>query len=424
MLFALAKRTLMEAREAEARRKVTFLQSPAELVLRDFNFCVIDEVDSILIDEARTPLIISGMADKPSERYIQSAKISEALEKDYHYKVDEKQKSILFTEEGYEACEELLQVTDLYDPRTQWALYIINALKAKELQLKDVNYIVKGGEVVIVDEFTGRTMVGRRWSDGLHQAVEAKESLTIQNETVTIASVTYQAFFRAFPKLGGMTGTAETELTEFNNIYELSVAVVPTNREVKRDDSTDVVFRNENGKWNAVRREIARMNKKGRPVLVGTTSVERSEQIGRLLDEDGIGYELLNAKPENVEREAEIVAQSGRKGAVTIATNMAGRGTDILLGGNAEFMARLRVRERLLPKIVEPEEGDIAFEKKSLGGANADKWKVKDGLYPCDLSPATEALLKSAVDTWGARSIGAFDAEDKLSNACDKTHAE
>merc|ERR1719183_1663257 len=361
MLFALAKRTLMEAREAEARRKVTFLQSPAELVLRDFNFCVIDEVDSILIDEARTPLIISGMADKPSERYIQSAKISEALEKDYHYKVDEKQKSILFTEEGYEACEELLQVTDLYDPRTQWALYIINALKAKELQLKDVNYIVKGGEVVIVDEFTGRTMVGRRWSDGLHQAVEAKEALTIHNE---------------------------------------------------------------NGKWNAVRREIARMNKKGRPVLVGTTSVERSEEIGRLLDEDGIGYELLNAKPENVEREAEIVAQSGRKGAVTIATNMAGRGTDILLGGNAEFMARLRVRERLLPKIVKPEEGDIAFEKKSLGGANADKWKVKDGLYPCDLSPATEALLKSAVDTWGARSIGAFDAEDKLSNACDKTHAE
>ena len=285
-------------------------QTTAELVLRDFNFCVIDEVDSILIDEARTPLIISGMADKPSERYIQSAKISEALEKDYHYKVDEKQKSILFTEEGYEACEELLQVTDLYDPRTQWALYIINALKAKELQLKDVNYIVKGGEVVIVDEFTGRTMVGRRWSDGLHQAVEAKESLTIQNETVTIASVTYQAFFRAFPKLGGMTGTAETELTEFNNIYELSVAVVPTNREVKRDDSEDVVFRNENGKWNAVRREIARMHKKGRPVLVGTTSVERSEQIGELLEADGIPFELLNAKPENVEREAEIVAQA------------------------------------------------------------------------------------------------------------------
>lgn len=403
-------------------------QTTAELVLRDFNFCVIDEVDSILIDEARTPLIISGMADKPSERYIQSAKISEALEKDYHYKVDEKQKSILFTEEGYEACEELLQVTDLYDPRTQWALYIINALKAKELQLKDVNYIVKGGEVVIVDEFTGRTMVGRRWSDGLHQAVEAKESLTIQNETVTIASVTYQAFFRAFPKLGGMTGTAETELTEFNNIYELSVAVVPTNREVKRDDSEDVVFRNENGKWNAVRREIARMNKKGRPVLVGTTSVERSEQIGELLEADGIPFELLNAKPENVEREAEIVAQAGRKGAVTIATNMAGRGTDILLGGNAEFMARLRIREALMPRIVMPEDGDIAFEKKNIGGANADRWKVKDGLYPCDISPEADKLVKEAVEAavagWGARSVDSLEAEDRLSFACEKAPTE
>mmetsp|Transcript_579 Transcript_579/g.2255 ORF Transcript_579/g.2255 Transcript_579/m.2255 type:complete len:1019 (-) Transcript_579:61-3117(-) len=403
-------------------------QTPAELVLRDFNFCVIDEVDSILIDEARTPLIISGMADKPSERYIQSAKIADALERDYHYKVDEKQKSILFTEEGYEACEELLQVTDLYDPRTQWALYIINALKAKELQLKDVNYIVKGGEVVIVDEFTGRTMVGRRWSDGLHQAVEAKEGLTIQNETVTIASVTYQAFFRAFPKLGGMTGTAETELTEFNNIYDLSVAVVPTNREVKRDDGEDVVFRSESGKWNAVRTEIARMHKKGRPVLVGTTSVERSEQIGELLDEDGIPYELLNAKPENVEREAEIVAQAGRRGAVTIATNMAGRGTDILLGGNAEFMARLRIREALMPRIVMPEEGDIAFEKKNIGGANADRWKVKDGLYPCDLSAEADKLVQEAVDAavarWGARSVEKLEAEERLSFACEKAPTE
>ena len=390
-------------------------QTTAELVLRDFNFCVIDEVDSILIDEARTPLIISGVADKPSERYIQSAKIADAFEKDYHYKVDEKQKSILLTEEGYEAAEELLQVTDLYDPRFQWALYIINALKAKELQLKDVNYIVKGNEVVIVDEFTGRTMTGRRWSDGLHQAVEAKEGLPIQNETVTIASVTYQAFFRTFPKLGGMTGTAETELTEFNNIYDLSVQVVPTNREVKRDDSQDVVFRSESGKWNAVRREIARMHKKGRPVLVGTTSVEQSEAIGDLLEEDGIGYELLNAKPENVEREAEIVAQSGRRGSVTIATNMAGRGTDILLGGNAEFMSKLKIREALMPRVVMPEEGDIAFEKKKLGGASSGKWKVKDGLYPCELSSEATALLKDGVDaavkSWGERSVDALDAE-------------
>ena len=222
----------------------------------------------------------------------------------------------------------------------------------------------KGNEVVIVDEFTGRTMVGRRWSDGLHQAVEAKEGLPIQNETITIASVTYQAFFRAFPKLGGMTGTAETELTEFNNIYDLSVQVVPTNRTAAREDSQDVVFRNETGKWNAVRREIARMHKKGRPVLVGTTSVERSEEIGRLLDEDGnrvrAPQRQARERPARV-RDRRAVRPQGR---VTIATNMAGRGTDILLGGSPEFMARLRVREALMPRVVMPEEGDIAFEKK------------------------------------------------------------
>ena len=400
-------------------------QSTGELVQRDFNFCIIDEVDSILIDEARTPLIISGMADKPSERYIQAAKIADAFEKDYHYKVDEKQKSVLLSEEGYEAAEDLLQVTDLYDPRTQWALYLINAIKAKELQKRDVNYIVRGQEIIIVDEFSGRTMQGRRWSDGLHQAVEAKEGVTIQNETVTIASVTYQAFFKSYPKLGGMTGTAETEITEFSNIYELEVAVVPTNRPVSREDSTDVVFRSETGKWNAVRKEISRMHKKGRPVLVGTTSVERSEQIAELLDEDGIPYELLNAKPENVERESEIVAQSGRKRAVTIATNMAGRGTDILLGGNAEFMARLRVRESLMQRIVQPEDGEIAFEKKgNLAKAGANKWAVKDGLYPCELSDATAKMLSDAVNTacsvWGERSLEALEAEERLSFACEK----
>lgn len=403
-------------------------QNVDELVQRDFNFCIIDEVDSILIDEARTPLIISGVADKPSERYIQAAKIADAFEKDYHYKVDEKQKSVLLTEEGYEAAEDLLEVTDLYDPRTQWALYLINAIKAKELQKRNVNYIVSGQEIIIVDEFTGRSMQGRRWSDGLHQAVEAKEGVTIQNETVTIASVTYQAFFKSYPKLAGMTGTAETEITEFNNIYELQVQVVPTNRQVSREDSTDVVFRSESGKWNAVRKEISRMNKKGRPVLVGTTSVERSEQIAVLLDEEGIEYELLNAKPENVERESEIVAQSGRKGAVTIATNMAGRGTDILLGGNPEFMARLRVRETLMPRIIKPGDGDIAFEKKGNLANARNKWSVKDGLYPCDLSPKTSKILSDAVNTacsvWGERSLEALDAEDRLSFACEKGPSE
>ena len=396
-------------------------------MLRDFNFCVIDEVDSILIDEARTPLIISGMADKPSERYISPPR-SPTLSRGTTTTRWTRSKSQFCSPRRVTRLRGASAGDRPVRPRTQWALYIINALKAKELQLKDVNYIVKGGEVVIVDEFTGRTMVGRRWSDGLHQAVEAKEGLTIQNETVTIASVTYQAFFRAFPKLGGMTGTAETELTEFNNIYDLSVAVVPTNREVKRDDGEDVVFRSESGKWNAVRTEIARMHKKGRPVLVGTTSVERSEQIGELLDEDGIPYELLNAKPENVEREAEIVAQAGRRGAVTIATNMAGRGTDILLGGNAEFMARLRIREALMPRIVMPEEGDIAFEKKNIGGANADRWKVKDGLYPCDLSAEADKLVQEAVDaavaSWGARSVEKLEAEERLSFACEKAPTE
>ena len=204
-----------------------------ELVGRGFAFALIDEVDSILIDEARTPLIISGMSDKPSDRYVSAAKVADAFERDVHYKVEEKQKAVTLTEEGYAAAEELLQVTDLYDPRTQWSLYLINALKAKELQKRDVNYIVRGGEAIIVDEFTGRTMVGRRWSDGLHQAVEAKEGLPIQDETVTIASITYQSFFRAYAKLSGMTGTAATEVTEFGNIYALPVqvwVVVPSSR--------------------------------------------------------------------------------------------------------------------------------------------------------------------------------------------------
>ena len=223
-----------------------------------------------------------------------------------------------------------------------------------------------------------------------------------------------------------MTGTAETELTEFNNIYDLSVQVVPTNRDVQREDSQDVVFRSESmASGRPCAREIARMHKKGRPVLVGTTSVERSEEIGRLLDEEGVPYELLNAKPENVERESEIVAQSGRKGAVTIATNMAGRGTDILLGGNAEFMARLRIREALMPRVVMPEDGDIAFEKKQLGGASADKWRVKDGLYPCELSAgdvpvAERGGVDAAVAGWGERAVDALDAEDRLSFACEK----
>ncbi|KAE9618863.1 Protein translocase subunit SecA [Lupinus albus] len=398
------------------------LQSVEELVVRGFNYCIIDEVDSILIDEARTPLIISGPAEKPSDRYYKAAKIAEAFEQDIHYTVDEKQKTVLLSEQGYEDAEEILGVKDLYDPREQWASYVLNAIKAKELFLRDVNYIIRGTDVLIVDEFTGRVMQGRRWSDGLHQAVEAKEGLPIQNETVTLASISYQNFFLQFPKLCGMTGTAATESTEFESIYKLKVTIVPTNKPMLRKDESDVVFRATTGKWRAVVVEISRMYKTGRPVLVGTTSVEQSDSLSEQLKEAGIPHEVLNAKPENVEREAEIVAQSGRLGAVTIATNMAGRGTDIILGGNAEFMARLKLREILMPRVVKPAEGAFVSVKKKPPPSKI--WKVNEKLFPCQLSNGNTELAEKAVQlavkTWGQRSLTELEAEERLSYSCEK----
>jgi preprotein translocase subunit SecA len=406
-------------------------QEPEDLVLRrgGFNFCVIDEVDSILIDEARTPLIISGPADKPSQRYLRAAKIAGALVRDVHYTVDEKQRNVLLTEEGYEAAEDVLQVADLYDPREQWASYIINAVKSKELFVKDVSYIVRQGEVVIVDEFTGRTMPGRRWSDGLHQAVEAKEGLDIQNESVTLASISYQNLFRTYPKLAGMTGTAATEAAEFSSIYGLAVTAVPTNRAVSRTDNPDVVFRTEEGKWRAVVQEVQRMAAAGRPVLVGTTSVEKSEIVAGLLSEAGTPFQVLNAKPENVERESEIVAQSGRRGAVTIATNMAGRGTDILLGGNAEFMARLRLREMLMPRVVSLVDGDEGgAARPALARPRVKSWTVSPSLYPrqpsAEAQAAAEAAVASAQAAWGERALEELDAEERLAFACEKAPTE
>ncbi|KAH6777455.1 Albino or Glassy Yellow 1 [Perilla frutescens var. frutescens] len=397
------------------------LKSVEELVLRRFNYCVIDEVDSILIDEARTPLIISGPAEKPSDRYYKAAKIASAFERDVHYTVDEKQKNVLLTEQGYVDAEEILDVKDLYDPREQWASYILNAIKAKELFLRDVNYIIRGKEVLIVDEFTGRVMQGRRWSDGLHQAVEAKEALPIQNETVTLASISYQNFFLQFPKLCGMTGTAATESAEFESIYKLKVTIVPTNKPMIRKDESDVVFRATTGKWRSVVVEISRMNKTGRPVLVGTTSVEQSDALSEQLREARIPHEVLNAKPENVEREAEIVAQSGRLGAVTIATNMAGRGTDIILGGNAEFMARLKLREMLMPRVVRPAEGVFVSVKKP---PPKKSWKVNESLFPCTLSKENSKLAEEAVHlavkTWGQKSLTELEAEERLSYSCEK----
>ena len=339
--------------------------SMAEVVQRPFNFCVIDEVDSILVDEARTPLIISGQVERPTEKYLQAAEIAFALKNEEHYEVNEKDRNVLLTDEGFAESENQLGVTDLFDPEDPWAHFMFNAIKAKELFLKDVNYIVRNDEVVIVDEFTGRVLPGRRWSDGLHQAIEAKEHVEIQPETQTLATITYQNLFLLYPKLGGMTGTAKTEEVEFEKIYKREVTIIPTNQVRRREDLSDMVFKTEPGKWGAIAKECAEMHENGRPVLVGTTSVEKSELLSRLLKEMNIPHELLNARPENVEREAEIIAQAGRSGAVTIATNMAGRGTDIILGGNSEYMARLKLREYFMPRIVSPEDDEFGVQRAS-----------------------------------------------------------
>ncbi len=425
--------------------------SMEEVVQRPFNYCVIDEVDSVLIDEARTPLIISGQVERPTEKYLQAAQIAEQLvkqEEDYDeevngdegvgdYEVDEKARNVLMTDEGFARAEQILGVSDLYDPENPWAHYISNAIKAKELFTKDVNYMVRNDEIVIVDEFTGRVLAGRRWSDGLHQAIEAKEGVPIQKETQTLASITYQNFFLLYPTLAGMTGTAKTEETEFEKVYNLQVTIIPTNLPSRRADLADVVYKKEIGKWQAVAEDTSNMHEKGRPVLVGTTSVEKSELISQLLRQKGIEHNLLNAKPENVERESEIVAQAGRKTAVTIATNMAGRGTDIILGGNADYMARLKVREYLMPKIVAPEDDSfmanvpgISLGKnapKGFGGNNNGKkvktWKASPQIFPTELSAEAENQLKEtvkfAVQEYGEQSLPELEAEEKIAVAAE-----
>ncbi|MBD2774496.1 preprotein translocase subunit SecA [Iningainema tapete] len=408
-----------------------------DVVQRPFNYCVIDEVDSILIDEARTPLIISGQVERPTEKYIKAAQIATVLKKDEHYEVDEKARNVLLTDEGFAEAEKLLEVKDLFDPEDPWAHFVFNAIKAKELFLKDVTYIVRNGEVVIVDEFTGRVLPGRRWSDGLHQAIEAKERVEIQPETQTLATITYQNLFLLYPKLGGMTGTAKTEEAEFEKIYKLEVTVIPTNRVRRRQDLSDMVFKTEAGKWNAIAKECAEMHSQGRPVLVGTTSVEKSEYLNQLLKQQGVPNQLLNARPEYVEREAEIVAQAGRKGAVTIATNMAGRGTDIILGGNAEYMARLKMREYFMPRIVKPEDEDMFGIHRAAGlpgagaggqgfvpGKKVKTWKASPQVFPTQLSREAEQMLKQAVEVavkeYGERNLSELEAEDKVAVAAEK----
>ncbi len=407
--------------------------SMADVVQRPFNYCIIDEVDSVLIDEARTPLIISGQVERPTEKYMQAAQVALQLHKEDHYDVDEKARNVLMTDEGFAEAERVLGVKDLYDPNDPWAHYIFNAIKAKELFILDVNYIVRNSEVVIVDEFTGRVMPGRRWSDGLHQAIEAKEGLEIQNETQTLATITYQNFFLLYPKLSGMTGTAKTEEAEFEKIYNREVSIIPTNRRSQRKDLPDVVYKTEAGKWQSVAQECAQMHQDGRPVLVGTTSVEKSELLAQRLRQLEVPHNLLNAKPENVERESEIVAQAGRKGAVTISTNMAGRGTDIILGGNSDYMARLKLREYLMPRIVKPEEEEafapmgvpgVSGRRAAQGFAPGQKvktWKASPQIFPTQLSRETEKLLKEAVDLavkqYGERSLPELEAEDLIAVA-------
>jgi preprotein translocase subunit SecA len=308
-----------------------------DVVLRPFNYCIIDEVDSILIDEAQTPLIISNNIETPVDKYIIASEITDYLELNIHYKVDEKNKNVVLTDEGSRQIEKILRIQDLYDPRDPWIPYVINAIKANALFFNNVHYIVQNNRIVIVDEFTGRIMADRRWGDGLHQAIEAKEKLPIRQKTETVAAITYQNFFLLYPKLSGMTGTGKTAEIEFEKIYNLSVEEIPTAKPALRKDLPDFIYKDQFSKWNAIAQTCNEISSTGQPILIGTTTVEKSEMLAQLLNEYKLSYQILNAKPENVRRESEIVAQAGKKSAITIATNMAGRGTDIILGGNINF---------------------------------------------------------------------------------------
>ncbi|MEY4973084.1 MAG: hypothetical protein RL399_1041 [Actinomycetota bacterium] len=331
-----------------------------DCVQREHFFAVVDEVDSILIDEARTPLIISGPADKPTKWYVEFANIANKLERDVHYEVDEKKKTVGILEDGVTKVEQLLQIENLYEATNTTLIgYLNNAVRAKELFKRDKDYVIMNGELLIVDEHTGRMLAGRRYSEGLHQALEAKERIEIKDENQTLATITLQNYFRLYEKISGMTGTAMTEAAEFHQIYKLGVVPIPTNREMQRIDQPDLVYKSELGKFNAVVKDIVERHRKGQPVLVGTVSVEKSEELSALLKKAGVPHEVLNAK--HHEREASIVARAGVKGAVTVATNMAGRGTDIMLGGNPEFMADFELQRRGISPVDNPAEYEAAW---------------------------------------------------------------
>nr|YP_009395532.1 preprotein-translocase subunit a [Vertebrata isogona]ARW64472.1 preprotein-translocase subunit a [Vertebrata isogona] len=351
-----------------------------DIIQQGFHYAIIDEVDSILIDEARTPLIISGATKVKKEFYKSSEKVSKVLQKNTDYNVDEKSKSIILTSKGIYKCEKILNIDNLYDIQNPWIKYIINSLKAKELFLKNRDYIIKDSQITIVDEFTGRVMTGRRWSDGLHQAIEAKENIKIEAENKTLASITYQNLFLLYEKLSGMTGTAKTEEEEFNNIYKMNVVSIPTNKKCLRKDMPDLVYKNEYIKWEAIAQECLDMYKIGRPTLIGTTSISKSELLSKMLQELEVPHNLLNAKPENIAQESKIILEAGRKNTITIATNMAGRGTDIILGGNTEKIIEQKIK-KYIREIFDKENENT---KKSLSNIQIEsiikkiKFQLKD----------------------------------------------
>jgi preprotein translocase subunit SecA len=380
-----------------------------DCVQRVHNYAIVDEVDSILIDEARTPLIISGASEESTDKYYKVNRIIPKLEKGEEvdtqpgepkimtgdFVVDEKHRNITVTDEGWEKVEKLLGIGNVADPEN-WALkhHVETAVKAHALYKKDVEYVVKDGEVLIVDEFTGRLMPGRRWSDGLHQAIEAKENVKIERENQTLATITFQNYFRMYKKLAGMTGTAETEAPEFDKIYRLEVVVIPTNRVLLRKENPDIVYRTEKEKYFAAADEIQRLHDSNQPVLVGTTSIEKSERLSELLKKKGIKHVVLNAKYH--EREAEIVAQAGRKGMVTIATNMAGRGTDILLGGNPEFMAKQECVKKGVAQPIRAAQGKIEAE---VDDPNRTVWYYAGNEYAVPTDQWTEIFARYKADT-------------------------
>ena len=369
-------------------------------VQRGHNFCIVDEVDSILIDEARTPLIISGVGGKTSELYSVADNFVKRL-KEEDYEVDIKTKQVRLTESGVSKAEQFFKLENLSDINNLEINHHINkALSANIIMKKDINYIVKDGEILIVDEFTGRIMQGRRYSDGLHQAIEAKEHVKIKDENKTLATITLQNYFKLYSKLSGMTGTAKTEESEFNKIYSLDVVTIPTNKPVLRIDEQDMIFFTENAKYRAIVEEIKDKHEKGQPILVGTSSVEKSERISKEIKRLGIPHNLLNAK--NHELESQIVAQSGRVGAVTIATNMAGRGTDILLGGNPEFLAK----QKLLNENVEPEMIEKITTYNSVLNEEEQKVKDKYDKYYTDFKKTTDEEKQKVIELGGLHILG------------------